>query len=117
MRQRVKKVILTHTLVSVLSVISSGLFIGAWFWAYKTLASSTQTLILHFNNLKRINYTGDFTELYGYFFFTLVCLVANITLAYRLDFREGGWGKPLAIINLFWVILIFIGITAIIRVN
>ncbi len=109
--------ILKHRTVSLIFLFSFLLVIVGWVRAYFMLKGITQPLVIHFNNAFGINQTGGLRDLLAVGFFGIVSLAADFFLSIELDERDRFMGKLTAASGLFFAILIFIGISAIISVN
>lgn len=113
MRQKVQKYKVT-TLTFLLSLI---LVLGGTIWAYVTLHSSSQPLILRFSEYAGITNIGNIWDVMGLGAFGLLLVAINFFLAINLQEREKFLGKILTGATLFLAILIFITLSAIISVN
>lgn len=108
---------LKHRIVSFLFIVSFFLVVIGWIRAYFALRNVQQPLVVHFNNAFGINQIGGLADLAAVAAFGIVSLIIDFFLSIELDERDPFLGKLTASAGLFFAILIFIGLSAIISVN
>lgn len=106
-----------HLFIILAAALSLGLVIGGWTWAFLVLGDESQPLILHFNSLVRINLTGSLNDVLGFVVWSILALLINIALSFRMHRFNSVFGRIIASASILWAVLIFVGIAAIIRVN
>jgi hypothetical protein len=112
------KKILTHRLVSGLSLSSFVLVAGGFIWSAVVLSKITaEPWILHFNDLDGITATGGLTTLIFMGILSLAIVCINFFIAMALDERDKVLGKIVASMTLLVAVLLFLAFVAILNVN
>jgi hypothetical protein len=107
-----------HRFVVGLCSLALAFVLGGLGWAYFALHQITKTpLILHFNDLGGITSVGGFDRLVFVAIFGALISLMNGFIALEFDARGGFLGKFLAVITLFFGVLLFIAFAAIINAN
>lgn len=98
---------------------SSGLafVLGGFFWAYFSLLEIKEPLIIHSNDIVRINQVGDVQDLVKIVVVGLIVTVFNFFISLELEKRDWFLGKLLGAATMFFDILLFIAFAAIISAN
>jgi len=112
------KKILQYRLVSLLSLVSFAFTAGGFFWVLGAFYhSSSEPLILHFNDSVGITAIGSFASFLLIGVLGMVIVVVNFFVALELEARDRFLGKVVAVMTLVIATLLFLAFAAIIRVN
>jgi hypothetical protein len=114
MIEKIKK----HRLVSLFSLASFALAAGGFFWALGALGgTSSDPLILHFNDVQGITSIGTFGDLLLMSTLGIVVVIVNFFVSLELEVHDRVLGKIVAATTLVMAILLFLALAAIIKVN
>ncbi len=91
--------------------------LGGTAWTYFGLRGVREPLILHFSSYTGINQIGGLGNLLAVCGTAALLVAGNCFLAAALEERRPVWARVVGLSTLFFSVLLFIGLAAIISVN
>jgi hypothetical protein len=109
---------LKHKFVSGLSLFSLLFSMSGFIWAYRALGNAGGgSFVLHFNDISGITSIGGLGTIVFMGISGVLIVLVNGAIALEFESRDRFFGKLIAVLTLFFSVLLFIGFAAIISVN